>query len=188
MWYIGLPPQASSLTLRQGQEKILAFLRHHENMHSRVKWMTLFAAASACLLWCADPEAERMPPGKGKAELTEVCMECHGVANIRRQRLSKDEWTSEVSDMVDRGAKASDDQIAVIVAYLTQNFGPDSKLRVNTAPMIELKSVLNLTAAEAGAIIDYRSANGDFRSVDDLLKVPGVSKGKIEEKRGVLEF
>jgi competence protein ComEA len=150
--------------------------------------MTLFAAASACLLWCADPEAEHLPPGKGKTEVAEVCMECHGVSNIRRQRLSKDEWTSEVSDMIDRGAKANDDQMAIIVDYLVQNFGPDSKLRVNSAPMVELKAVLNLTAAEASAIVDYRTANGDFHTVDDLLKVPGVPKGKIEDKRGVLEF
>jgi len=150
--------------------------------------MILFAAASACLLWSADPDAERLPAGKGKEEVKTACMECHGVANIRRQRLSKDEWTSEVSDMIDRGAKVNDDQMASIVDYLTQNFGPDSKLRVNTAPMVELKSVLNLTAAEASAIVDYRSANGDFHSVEDLLKVPGVPVGKVEEKKGVLEF
>jgi competence protein ComEA len=150
--------------------------------------MVLIAAASACAVWCADPDAELLPPGKGKAEVAAVCMECHGVANIRRQRLSKDEWTSEVSDMIDRGAKANDEQFPVIVDYLTRNFGPDSKLRVNSAPMVELKAVLNLTAAEASAIVDYRTANGDFHSIDDLLKVPGVPAAKIEAKRGVLEF
>jgi competence protein ComEA len=147
-----------------------------------------FALASACLLWCADPDAAKLPPGKGKEVIATVCMDCHGVNNIRRQRLSRDEWTSEVSDMVDRGAKASDDEIAAIVEYLTENFGKDSKLRVNTAPMVELKSVLNLTAAEAGAIVDYRTANGDFHELADLLKVPQVDGKKIEAKKELLEF
>ena len=153
-----------------------------------MKRIALFALASAALMWCDDPNAEKLPPGKGKEVVTAVCMECHGVNNIRRQRLSRDEWTSEVSDMVDRGAKANDDQIAVILDYLTANFGTDSKLRVNTAPMIEWKSVLNLTAAEAGAIVDYRTEHGDYHELADLLKVPGVDGSKIEAKKEILDF
>ena len=153
-----------------------------------MKRAALFVLASGCLLWCADPDAERLPPGTGKAEVTAVCMECHGVNNIRRQRLNRDEWTSEVSDMVDRGAQASDDQIGAIIDYLAQNFGSDSKIRVNTAPMVEFKAVLNLTAAEAGALVDYRTANGDYHELADLLKVPGVDGKKIEAKKELLEF
>ena len=153
-----------------------------------MKRTIVFMFASAFLVWCADPEAERLPPGNGKAEITTVCTECHGVNNIRRQRLSRDEWTSEVSDMVDRGAKANDDQIEVIIEYLTLNFGTDSRLRVNTAPMVELKAVLSLTAPEATAIVDYRTAHGDFHELADLLKVQGVDGKKIEAKKEVLEF
>lgn len=146
------------------------------------------AVAFAGLLWCADPEAAQLPAGKAKAVVATVCTECHGVANIRRQRLSRDEWTSEVSDMVDRGAKANDDQIAQILDYLVENFGPASKLRVNTAPMVEFKAVLNLTAAEAGAVVDYRKAHGDFHDLPTLLSVPGVPAAKIEARKQVLEF
>jgi competence protein ComEA len=153
-----------------------------------MKRLTLIVPASAMLLWCSDPDVEKLPVGKGKEAIAAICMDCHGVANIRRQRLSRDEWTSEVSDMVDRGAKADDQQIAVIVDYLTENFGKNSKLHVNSAPMIELKAVLDLSAEQAAAIVDYRTAHGDFHSVEDLLKVPGVPAGKIEGKKEVLEF
>jgi competence protein ComEA len=153
-----------------------------------MKRLTLLALASAFLLWCADPDVEKLPPGKGKEVIAAVCVDCHGVNNIRRQRLSREEWTSEVSDMVDRGAEAKDDQIAAILDYLTENFGKNSKLRVNTAPMIELKAVLDLSAAEAGAIVDYRTAHGDFHSVEELVKVPGVPGGKIEAKKEALDF
>jgi len=153
-----------------------------------MKCAYILALASACLLWSAEPEAERLPPGPGKAEVGSVCVECHSLTNIRRQRLSRDEWTSEVSDMLDRGAKANDDQVAVILDYLTLNFGKDSKIRVNTAPMVEFKAVLELTAAEAGAIIAYRDANGSFHQLVDLLKVPGVDGNKIEAKKDLLEF
>jgi len=153
-----------------------------------MKRTILCVLASAGLLWCADPEASHLPAGKAKDVVVTVCTECHGVANIRRQRLSREEWTSEVSDMVDNGAKANDDQIALILDYLVANFGPDSKLRVNTAPMVEFKAVLSLTAAEAGAIVDYRTAHGDFHDLAALLSVPGVPAAKIEAKKEVLEF
>ena len=139
-------------------------------------------------LWSADPEVERLPPGPGRADVGTVCLACHSLNNIRRQRMSRDEWSSEVSDMMDRGAKATEDQVASIVDYLTANFGTDSKIHVNTAPMIEFKAVLALTAAEASAIVDYRSANGDFHQLSDLLKVPGVDGKKIESKKELLEF
>jgi len=148
----------------------------------------VFALLSAGLLWPADPEVERLPPGPGKADVGTVCLACHSLNNIRRQRMDRDEWSSEVSDMVDRGAKATEGQVAAIVDYLTANFGPDSKIHVNTAPMIEFKSVLALTAAEASAIVDYRGANGDFHQLSDLLKVPGVDGKKIEAKKDLLEF
>jgi len=148
----------------------------------------ILALASACLLWAAESEADRLPPGPGKVEVGSVCVECHSLTNIRRQRLSRDEWTSELSDMLDRGAKANDDQVAVILDYLTLNFGKDSKIRVNTAPMVEFKAVLALTAAEAGAIVAYRDTNGNFHQLSDLLKVPGVDGDKIEAKKDLLEF
>lgn len=153
-----------------------------------MKRVILFAIASGGVLWCADPEAARLPEGKAKEVVAAVCTECHGVANIRRQRLSREEWSGEVSDMVDRGAKANDDQIALIVDYLVANFGPASKLRVNTAPMVEFKAVLNLTAPEASAIVDYRKAHGDFRDLAALMSVPGVPAAKIDAKKEVLEF
>jgi competence ComEA-like helix-hairpin-helix protein len=148
----------------------------------------VLALVSACWLWSADPEAEHLPPGPGKAVVGTVCSECHSVNNIRRQRLSRDEWSSEVSDMVDRGAKANDEQVAAILDYLTLNFGKDAKVRVNTAPMVEFKAVLELTADEAGAIVAYRDANGAFHQLSDLLKVPGVDGKKIETKKDRLEF
>ena len=153
-----------------------------------MKPAVLFALASASLLWCADPESAKLPAGKGREVVSTVCTECHGVANIRRQRLSRGEWTSEVSDMVDRGAKANDEQVGAILDYLVANFGPDSKLRVNTAPLVELRAILQLTAPEASAIVDYRAAHGGFQDLAALLAVPGVPAAKIEAKKELLEF
>jgi len=90
--------------------------------------------------------------------------------------------------MVDRGAKGTDAEIKAVVDYLTKNFGPDSKMQVNTAPMVELKAVFEVSAKQAEAIVAYRDANGAFKEWQDLTKVPGIDAAKIEAKKELLAF
>ena len=90
--------------------------------------------------------------------------------------------------MVERGAKGTDDELDAVIEYLAKHFGPDSKVIVNTAPFEELKSVLGLTFPEAQAVVAYRDANGNFHSLVDLEKVPGVDARKFEAGKDKLQF
>ena len=99
-----------------------------------------------------------------------VCLSCHGTGNIRKKRLTREGWAEQVADMVDRGAEATEAQQAAVVDYLTQTFGKDSKIHINTAPFEELKSVLGLTVEETKAVLSYRKEKGDFKSWQDLLE------------------
>src|SRR5262249_3262191 len=123
-----------------------------------------------------------------KDAVVKACFSCHGSGNFRKSRLTKDEWSDQVADMVDRGAQASDEQVAAIIDYLAQNFGKDSKIRVNTAPFAELKNVLKLTVKEAQAVSDWRDQNGSFKTLEDLKKVPGVDGAKIDAKKDLIAF
>ncbi len=147
----------------------------------------MLPVAALCMAFAAD-DASLLPDGPGKETVVKVCTGCHGTANFRKARLSRDDWQDKVADMVDRGAKATDEQLAAVVDYLTQNFGPDSKIWVNTAPVGELRAVLKLSADEAGAVVRYREEKGNFREWRDLLKVPGVDAGKIEAKKVSMAF
>jgi competence protein ComEA len=134
----------------------------------------------------ADEEAKLLPDGPGKELVGRMCFECHGAGNFRKVRLSRDAWSEQVADMVDRGAKGTEAELTAVVDYLTQNFGKDSKINVNTAPFGELKNVLGLSVKEAQAVIDYRDANGNFKMWQDLQKVPGVDAQKIEAKKSII--
>ncbi len=72
------------------------------------------------------------------------------------------------------------------MAYLSLNFGPDSKINVNTAPFEEIKRVLALTAKETQAFVDYRQQNGAFKAVGDLEKISGVPAEKIDAKKELI--
>jgi competence protein ComEA len=149
----------------------------------------ILMAMTMCLLWSADEEdVKKLPEGEGKDAVVKACFACHGAGNFRKARLTKDEWSDQVADMMDRGAQATDTEAARIIDYLALNFGKDSKLRVNTAPFEELKNVLKLTAKEAQALTDWRDQNGSFKNLEELRKVPGVDAGKIEAKKDLIVF
>ncbi len=120
--------------------------------------------------------------------MIKVCLDCHGTGHFRGQRLSPDDWSDKVYDMIDRGARVGDDQVTAVVAYLAKNFGKDSKVLVNTAPLVELKSVLGFTVAESEAVLAYRKDHPAFQEWRDLLKVPGIDVAKVETKKDLMAF
>jgi competence protein ComEA len=135
-----------------------------------------------------EKEAAQLPDGDGKVVVGKVCIDCHGAGNFRRARLTPEEWGDSVADMVDRGAKASPAEVDAIVAYLAKNFGRESKVQMNSAPLVEIKVVLGFSVPESQAVVDYREVRGGIRSFDELLKIPGVDAAKAEAARAKMAF
>jgi competence protein ComEA len=111
-----------------------------------------------------------------------MCGLCHQPTRAASVRLTREGWQGVVQDMVKRGAKGSEEDLAKVLDYLTSNFLGDAPrpINVNSAPQIDLESVIGLLRSEARALIAYREKNGPCTAVDDLKKVPGVDFKKIE--------
>lgn len=60
------------------------------------------------------------------------------------------------------------------------------RINVNTAGAVELESLPGIGPAKAQAIVDQRRRNGPFRTIDDLLDVPGIGPGTLERIRGLI--
>lgn len=59
-------------------------------------------------------------------------------------------------------------------------------VNINTATQSELEAVRGVGPAKAKAIISYRDANGNFKSLQDLDNVKGFGKASVEKLQGEL--
>src|SRR5580704_10334930 len=124
--------------------------------------------------------AQDLPEGKGKDVLESVCGACHGTDLVAARRATKEGWSYLVDDMVSRGASATNEQIATIIDYLAKNLG---QVNVNKGKSDELATVLEITSTQADAIVKYRMDHGDFKTIDDLKKVPELASAKLDTKK-----
>jgi competence protein ComEA len=126
----------------------------------------------------------------GKAEAERICIQCHEYARSIAPRQNRAAWQATMDKMIGLGAKGTPKEFDAILDYLATTYpGEDvPKINVNEARAIELESGLSLPRSQAAAIVQYRTKNGDFHSIEDLLKVPGVDAAKIEAKKDRLLF
>jgi competence ComEA-like helix-hairpin-helix protein len=134
--------------------------------------------------------SQTLPEGPGKAVVERMCKGCHRLENVVKSRRTRDRWTDIVDDMVARGAKGTDSEADEVIDYLSTHFGPDAvhKVNVNKAGAPELASALDISAADADTLVRYRADHGSFKSIQDLMKIPGIDTKKIESNRNRVEF
>lgn len=58
--------------------------------------------------------------------------------------------------------------------------GPDAKVNINTATSHDFEGLPGIGPVLAQRIVDYRTQHGPFRTVKDLLKVPGIGPRKFD--------
>lgn len=63
---------------------------------------------------------------------------------------------------------------------------PEEKLNLNTATAEELQKLPGIGAVLSQAIVEYREEHGPFQSVEELLLVPGIGQGRLENIRDLV--
>ena len=135
---------------------------------------TLFAAAAP-----PDPRLARE-----SQSLKAVCAKCHNLQLVQDTPRSYGDWHDTVQQMVDRGASGTDEQFDDIMDYLHRTM---TTINVNTAPVDELETVLNVSETTGQAIIARRSTQ-KFTGLTDLKSVPGVDALTVDAKARLIFF
>ena len=146
---------------------------------------------AALALLAPHVRADDLPEGKGKELILRACVGCHKAEEIAVYRFTKDEYQTIVYRMGDRGAQATRPELDVIANYLFANFPKvedATKINVNKATAQQIATGLNLTEAEAAAVVSYRERHGDFHAWGDLLIIYGVDGKKIAAVKDKISF
>jgi competence protein ComEA len=132
----------------------------------------------------------QMPDGPGREETQKLCSDCHELARSLSLRQDRDGWKTTVNKMIGLGAQGTEREFAAVIEYLSAHYAAEAlpRLNVNKAKAIDFETRLSLKRSQAAAVIDYRAKHGNFKSIEDLKRVPGVDTVKIEEKKDILEF
>jgi competence protein ComEA len=141
---------------------------------------------AGCFVIASGMAQPGLPEGPGRDALIKVCSGCHSPESVIGMAKTREDWAALVGDMVNQGAQGSDEEFARIIDYLAANF--PAKVNVNTAGPQLLESALDLSEKEAAALVAYREQNGKFKSIEDLAKVPGVDRRKIEARKDRIEY
>jgi competence ComEA-like helix-hairpin-helix protein len=129
---------------------------------------------------------EDLPDGNGKETFVKMCSNCHALKRVTKTRYPKKFWESVVDDMVSRGAEGTEEDASIVISYLSRNFG--KPVDINKATAKQLQAGLSFSPAHSELIVNYRTANGPFKSFDDLLKVQGLSPKLLDEQKANITF
>jgi competence protein ComEA len=65
---------------------------------------------------------------------------------------------------------------------------PGAKVHLNSATLEQLDTLPGVGPVTAQQILDYRTANGAFSSVDELDAVPGIGPARLEQLRPLVDL
>jgi competence protein ComEA len=87
--------------------------------------------------------------------------------------------------MASRGAKGPEEEFDGVLRHLARNF---TKVNVNTAIAAQIGPVLGCSLAVAQAVVDYRAVHGNFSTLADLRKVPGIDQAALDARKDHIAF
>ena len=138
--------------------------------------------------WGQSEKTPTLPDGPGKDTFVSVCSLCHSPTAPFGKQWTRQEWELKVIEMLQEDPDVTRDERTAIIEYLAANFRPGGKIYINYAAAKDLQSALEISSTAAEAIVTYRKAQGDFKTFDDLKKVPGLDSAKVEAKNDRLVF
>jgi cytochrome c5 len=135
-----------------------------------------------------------MPDGPGKQFILMQCTACHQPDHFTKYHHTAEEWQVIIARMGTRVPGATKPDLDAVLKYFVTNYpkaeAPEdvNKVNMNKATAQDIAARLDLTAAEAEAIVRYRETHGDYKEWRDMLIIYGVDGKKIQARQERMAF
>jgi hypothetical protein len=88
-------------------------------------WATITLLLAVAAFAAGQNDSTDLPEGEGRKILQAACTSCHDLKEVTKFKgfWTKESWQEIVVTMVKYGAPVKDEEIPVLVEYLTRNLG-----------------------------------------------------------------
>jgi competence protein ComEA len=132
-----------------------------------------------------EPSQKSFPDAPGKDTIERLCSTCHSLNYLTNATRTPKEWTDILDLMESLGAPLSEEEWAQIRRYI---LGKLATVEINKAAAVDLAAVLEIDEKLASAVVAYRMANGDFKTIEDVKKVPDLDAKTVDFRKDRIEF
>jgi comEA protein len=115
--------------------------------------------------------------GKKLDSLKKVLKLTEGIATKDEPVVAEKASKKKTSSKGDEATSASSSPSKKSSSSSSEKLAPGTKININTASAEELDKLPEIGPVKAQAIVEYRKANGPFKSAEDIEKVKGIKEG-----------
>lgn len=102
-----------------------------------------------------------------------------GLLFIKTSKQEKGEIT-----IVSEETTSKEEEVKGVVEESSNESESTGLININIADQKRLESLTGVGEKTAEKIIDYRDENGNFTTINDIMKVKGIGEGKFEDMEG----
>ncbi len=141
----------------------------------------LFALSVCCLSGCSFSFC-----GFAVGGSEELAFDCREDEALQTERILAQASGESITETTETAAEETPGESETSTS--TETAADDGKVDLNLAGAEELMTLSGVGETRAQAIITYRTENGPFQSIEDIMLVPGIKEGifsKIKEQIAV---
>jgi competence protein ComEA len=76
--------------------------------------------------------------------------------------------------------------VALALAPVQAQTAPKARVNINTAPASELETLPRIGPKVAQRIVDFRTKNGNFKKVEEIMKVQGIGEKVFDQIKDLI--
>ncbi|MFH1563253.1 MAG: ComEA family DNA-binding protein [Nitrospirota bacterium] len=122
----------------------------------------------------------------GKFRAIEEITKVKGIGQKTLEKIKGEITVGTISSLVGQASSLSSSNLLSKSNTFNEGKTFDKKVNLNTASLKEIESLPKIGPVIAKKIIEYRNANGGFKSIEEIMEVRGIGEKTYEKIRELI--